>query len=151
MLKLLFAGPMFILFPYCNGTQMAAVYTNTAQQECAWLSLISCKSVLELGQRKEPIFSNYFKTEAFIFITAGQKQYNVSEPFSTQGLCFAGRASLCRRDAGAASLLRHKFGWDTGQQQRVFCIRSATVPLLQTFIKTVNIYLFWHSITSACI
>lgn len=79
MPKLLFSDPVFILFPYCNETQMAVVYTSTAQQERAWLSLISCKSVLELGQRKEQIFSNYFKLKpSFVFITARQKQYNVS-------------------------------------------------------------------------
>lgn len=79
MPKLLFSGPVFILFPYCNETQMAAVYTSTAQHEHASLSLISCEWVLELGQRKEQIFSNYFKLKpSFIFIIARQKQYNVS-------------------------------------------------------------------------
>lgn len=43
MPKLLFSGPVFILFPYCNETQMAAVYTSTAQHERASLSLISCE------------------------------------------------------------------------------------------------------------
>ena len=79
MPKLLFSGPVFILFPYCNETQMAVVYTSTAQHQHAWLHLISCKSVLELGQRKEQIFSNCFKLKpSFIFIIARQKQYNVS-------------------------------------------------------------------------
>lgn len=82
MPKLLVSGPLFILFLYCNETQMAVVYTSAAQRERAGIGLINCKWVSELVQRKEQIFSNDFKLKpSFIFIRARQKQYNVSQPF----------------------------------------------------------------------
>lgn len=100
---------------------MALVYTSTAQQECARLPLISCESLLELGQRKEQIFSNYFKLKpSFIFITARQKQYNVSEPFPHRARASPHGAALRLRSIllpGSAPLRRQDSDGDMSGPQ----------------------------------